>query len=227
MKNHFLVLFICLFVCTAPFSWAADPAPLAPQHVATLKAARNAHQLILVGGQGGTDALLAFYEKRGSAWELVFSTYAYLGTNGLGKQREGDGKTPVGVYPITMAFGLAPDPGCALGYTLLDETHYWVSDSNSPFYNRLVSTRETDNFSKEKSEHLTEYVRAYPYALSIGYNAQGKPGLGSATFLHCASDYPATGGGVAIPEDCMRRLLRAIRPGCKIVIASQKNLPSY
>ncbi|MBQ9406844.1 MAG: L,D-transpeptidase family protein [Desulfovibrio sp.] len=224
MKNLCIALgvFFCLLLCDG-----LTAAALTPQQVTGIKAARNASQLIVVLAREGTEARLAFYEKQGQAWREVFQADAYVGRNGLGKEKDGDGKTPVGVFPITLAFGLAPDPGCALGYTKIDESHYWVGDSRSPLYNRLVSTRKTGGFSREDSEHLAEYVRAYQYVLNIGYNAAGKPGLGSAIFLHCAAGYPSTGGGVAIAEEYMLRLMRAIRPGCKIVIASQENLGKY
>ena len=38
-------------------------------------------------------------------WEKLLSTKAYVGQNGINKVRQGDMKTPAGIYNITMAFG--------------------------------------------------------------------------------------------------------------------------
>ena len=227
MKNIFVTLFFIISCCIVLPASAAVPVPLVPQKVARLKAAQGVRQLILVGGTTDTDALLTFYEKSGSSWKEIFTTHAYIGKNGLGKKKDGDGKTPVGVFRLTKAFGIAPNPGCALDYTQVDETHYWVGDSLSPFYNKLVSTRDVVEFDKLKSEHIAEYVRAYQYGFNISYNEAGRPGLGSAIFLHCASGIPYTGGGVAVPEDFMLRLLHVIQPGCRIVIARIQDLSRF
>ena len=227
MKNFIAALVVAGIVCCAWPAPASGPAPLTPQEVSRLDAAKNVNQLILVGATGGSDALFTFYEKRGELWQEVFTSRAYIGKNGLGKEKEGDAKSPVGLFHFTKAFGIAPDPGCALGYTQVDDTHYWVGDGKSPLYNQFVSTRDNAAFDKSESEHIVEYNKAYQYCLNISYNQEGRPGLGSAIFLHCYSDNPYTGGCVAIPEDDMRRLLRALRPGCRIVIAGLKDLAGF
>ncbi|MBQ9453858.1 MAG: L,D-transpeptidase family protein [Desulfovibrio sp.] len=227
LKSFYALLLIVMTCCISLPASASGPVSLPPQEVAKLKAARGANQLILVGNTVNTDAVLTFYEKRGTSWKKVFTTHAYIGKKGLGKSKENDGKTPVGVFRFTKAFGLAPDPGCALGYTQVNESHYWVGDSQSPFYNKLVSTRNGVKFDKSKSEHIAEYFMAYQYVLNIGYNEGGKPGLGSAIFLHCATGIPFTGGGVAIPEEYMLRLMQTIQPRCKIVIAKLQDLSKF
>ncbi|MBO5490963.1 MAG: L,D-transpeptidase family protein [Desulfovibrio sp.] len=225
MKKYAVVLLVAVLgYCV----WlACRPTPLTPQQVSRLDAAHNVDQLILVGAVGGSDALLTFYEKRGPLWQEVFTSRAYIGRNGLGKEREGDARTPVGVFHFTKAFGIAPDPGCALHYTQVNDAHYWVGDNASPLYNRFADTRDGAVFDRKESEHLIEYTKPYQYCLNISYNEDGKPGLGSAIFLHCYSARAYTGGCVAIPEDDMRRLLRALRPGCRIVIAELKDLNKF
>ena len=225
MKKFVVVL---LAVILGYCAWLAyRPAPLTPQQVARLGVAHNVEQLILVGATGGSDALFAMYEKRGGLWWETYATHAYIGRNGLGKEREGDGKTPIGVFHFTKAFGIAPDPGCALGYTQVDDTHYWVGDEMSPLYNQFASTRDGASFGKAESEHIIDYATPYQYCLNISYNEGGTPGLGSAIFLHCYSSRTHTGGCVAIPEDGMRRVLRALKPGCRIVIAGMEDFGKF
>ena len=203
------------------------PVPLTPQQVSQLNVANNAGQLILVGATGGSDALFSLYEKKDKLWQEVFTVKAYIGKNGLGKEREGDSRSPVGIFHFTKAFGIAPDPGCKMPYTQVDDTHYWVGDGASPLYNQFTSTKDGAVFDTKESEHIIEYTKPYQYCLNISYNEEGKPGLGSAIFLHCYSNNTYTGGCVAIPEDNMRQLMRRIQPGCKIIIAELKKLGNY
>lgn len=225
LKNLSLLLLLLLAVsCTKPIEEPAvnEPAPLlSGQEVAKLEVAQGADQLVIVGATTESNAHLFFFEKNNGVWEEIFTTDAYIGQNGLGKTKEGDGKTPVGTYHFTKAFGIAPDPGCALGYTQVDKTHYWVDDSSSRYYNQLVSTKEKKKkFNKKKSEHLIEFEKPYQYCLNISYNEEGKAKLGSAIFLHCFSDNPYTAGGIEISEPHMQQVLTKVKPGCKVFITT-------
>lgn len=162
---------------------------------------------------------VSFYEReRAGDWALVFRTQGFAGKNGFGKEREGDGKTPTGLLRFGRAFGIMEDPGTELSYTKVDDTHYWVSDPDSFYYNQLISTRVTaEGFEREKSEHLTDYQDLYRYGLEIQYNPGCIKGKGSAIFLHCSKG-KHTGGCVAIPEKYMVILLRRLREGAKIFI---------
>ncbi len=225
MKKVLVIVILAIAGCLLWLAFKAGP--LTPQEVARLAAAQKTDQIVLVGSTGGSDALLTFYEKHAEGWQEVFTRKAFLGKNGLGKKREGDAKTPVGLFHFTKAFGIAPDPGCPMGYVQVDDTHYWVGDGKSALYNQFVSTRDNDGFNKAESEHIIEYAKPYVYCLNISYNEQGTPGLGSAIFLHCYSQNKYTGGCVAIPEEDMRLLLRKVKADCVIVIAKIEDLKNY
>ena len=199
-----------------------------PEWVSSLKAAENASQLAIVSRTNGSNALFSFHEKDDTGtWREIVSCPAYIGKKGLGKTREGDMKTPVGVYTFTMAFGILEDPGCPMGYTKVDESHYWVGDSNSDRYNQFVSTRDYDSFNRKQSEHIIDYDLAYKYCLNISWNDNGTPNKGSAIFLHCQTKNKYTGGCVAIPEKDMRKVIQHVNHGCVVVIDSVKNIRSY
>ncbi|MBQ7168658.1 MAG: L,D-transpeptidase family protein [Synergistaceae bacterium] len=199
-----------------------------PGWVAGLKAAENTTQLAIVSGTHGSSARFSFHEKDSSGtWREIVSCPAYIGKKGWGKSREGDMKSPAGVYTFTEAFGILPDPGCEMGYLQVDGSHYWVGDSNSGRYNTMVSTREYDSFSRKDSEHITDYETAYKYCLNISYNESGTPGRGSAIFLHCQTKNHFTAGCVAIPEDDMREVLRHVKQGCVVVMDSHKKITKY
>ena len=157
------------------------------------------------------------------SWKMIMSTPGFIGKEGLGKTKEGDGMTPVGTFHFNKAFGIADDPGCAMDYTKADDDTYWSGDSDL-MYNQMVSIKDYPDLKKDDSEHIFDYQYEYQYCLNISYNEDGTPGKGSAIFLHCFGDRkPRTGGCVAIPEEQMYFVMRHVNPGCVVVIDSMEN----
>lgn len=164
-----------------------------------------------------------------SAWKQVFNTNATLGREGIGKEVEGDGKTPRGIYTLDQAFGTEPDPGnFNVPYLQVHSGHYWVGDSQSPYYNQMVDINETgDVFNKEESEHLSTIAGiGYHYCMSVGYNKECTPYKGSAIFLHCIEG-PMTAGCIAIPKEDMEVLLQKIQLPAYILIDDGEKLANY
>ncbi len=131
----------------------------------------------------------------------------WIGRGGLGKECEGDGRTPVGNFQIPYAFGLRENPGTELPYVRVTKDHYFVDDPASRYYNQLVRASRVDRDWKS-AEHLSEMGAAYAYAMVLDYNRERIPGLGSGIFLHCHEGHP-TAGCVAVEEGAMVRILRA------------------
>lgn len=224
-KNFFLALALILALALPAGAAKSDKSP---EWVSELNAAQDAEQLVIVSGTQGSNANFSLHEKDSEGqWHKIISCRAYIGKNGWGKTREGDAKSPQGVFHFTKAFGINDDPGCSLGYTKVDDSHYWNGDSNSSRYNQFVSTREYTNFNVKDSEHIIDYAQAYKYCLNISYNEEGKPGLGSAIFLHCYTKNKFTGGCVAIPEKIMVEVLKRVKKDCVVVMDSSHNIKNY
>ena len=224
----FIMLKIFIAFMLFSISSASAEASNSPEWVSGLNAAQNAEQIAIVSGTNGTNARFSFHKKdETGTWQQIVSCPAYIGRNGWGKTREGDGKTPTGIYTFTMAFGIKADPGCPMGYTQADDSHYWVGDSASDMYNRFVSVNDYGGFSRKDSEHIIDYTTAYKYCLNISYNENGTPGKGSAIFLHCQTKNHYTAGCVAIPENAMREVLRNVREGCVVIMDTGKNIRGY
>ena len=195
-----------------------------PEWVTKLDAAKNAKQLFVVAGYERSTAWISMHEKDADgSWKMIMSTPGFIGKEGLGKTKEGDGMTPVGTFKFNKAFGIADDPGCAMDYTKADDNTYWSGDSDL-MYNQMVSIKDYPDLKKDDSEHIFDYQYEYQYCLNISYNEDGTPGKGSAIFLHCFGDRkPRTGGCVAIPEEQMYFVMRHVNPGCVVVIDSMEN----
>ncbi|MDC2959910.1 L,D-transpeptidase family protein [Streptomyces gilvifuscus] len=77
-------------------------------------------QVVAVYGEGrdSPDSKVVLYTKRGSAWEETRSWPAHNGKKGwTADHHEGDRRSPVGVFTLTDAGGVLPDPGARLPYT--------------------------------------------------------------------------------------------------------------
>lgn len=225
------MLFSMAFAETAKISTPRErlnlPAEPSPDWVVKKAETADSDQLFIVAVYEGSTAWISLHEKNANGeWEMIMSTPGFIGKNGLGKTKEGDGMTPVGTFTFNRAFGIAPDPGCAIPYVQADENTYWSGDVGEGMrYNELVSLQDYPELNKADSEHILDYTYQYQYCLNISYNAEGTPGLGSAIFLHCLGDRkPYTGGCVAIPMEQMFFVMQHVSPNCTVLIDTLENL---
>lgn len=201
--------------------------PASPDWVQKLPQAQEAEQLFVVAATDLNTAQVSLHQRDGAGtWRELLHTTGWIGKNGLGKEREGDGKTPVGTFRFNRAFGIAEDPGCAaFEYVQVNGNHYWSGDQREGMhYNELVDLRELPDLDTAVSEHIEDFWDQYQYCLNISWNEDGTPGKGSAIFLHCKGGSPYTGGCVALEREQMEQVLRQVSPACVVVIDSLENL---
>jgi len=207
-----------------------DGNPLSEMIVATydadkLRVGENTEVLLVVQSNGekanSTGILFAYTRSKGpdgsySLWQdKLIGIPVKLGRGGMGKSKEGDGKTPIGLFNMNTPFGIcAKKEGFPDNYLQVTDTMYWDGDVKSPTYNKLVDRNTNTNFNKKASEHLIDIMPDYNYALNIGYNPECKSGEGSALFLHClGAEKGNTGGCVAIKEEYMIEILKLYKEG--------------
>lgn len=148
-------------------------------------------------------------------WQVTFDTIdCSLGKKGFaenGNKIEGDGKTPSGKFPIGSAFGYKNDLKAKIDFMVLKSNHYWISDSNSELYNKMVDFVPPNGIYAEKmkrKDHL------YKYGIVIEYNTQViKKGKGSAIFIHVERKKGSpTAGCLASSEKNIKNLIQWINP---------------
>lgn len=180
--------------------------------------------VVRADSESSSYATVSYYENAG-AWKEVFSVRGVLGKSGVvspEEKREGDKKTPAGVYSFNKSFGIKEDPGSVMEYHRVQKGDVWVDDSSSSQYNRMVNAGETVK-DWNSAENLITMGPWYNYCLSLSYNEEQTPGKGSAIFLHCMKEGDwGTSGCVGIPEENMKLLLQSVDTHGKIVIVSEK-----
>ncbi|WP_163655482.1 toxin Cry1Ac domain D-VI-related protein [Listeria sp. PSOL-1] len=189
--------------------------------VAKMNLASRTSQIITVVASGST-ANVKFWQKSGSNWHQVFSTYGQVGSQGVGAADEYHSRTPRGAYSLGFAFGTS-NPGTSLSFRHITNRSYWISNVKDPQYN----TWQERHSSNKADEHMASYPTQYKYGVVINYNTTRVKGRGSGFFLHC-SNGAATAGCVAIPTSNMRQVLQQLHPGAFIVnVTSERELLNY
>lgn len=106
-----------------------------------------------------------------------------VGANGLSKdKKEGDRKSPAGIFALGSGFGASPPPSSLWPYARARAEHVCVDDPGSPAYG-LISP--VDRFPPKATWSSAESLRIYPRAIVVEYNRSPPvAGRGSCIFLH-------------------------------------------
>jgi len=202
---------------TATATKAPVPAPKPPPAtLCRVPAGVTAEQVVLVDS-AGAGATVRACRRTAGAYRTELGPYdGHVGRNGVSAaKREGDLRTPAGVFPLRGGFGAYANPGLRLGSWLqVDAQDVWVDDSASSLYNTHQRTPVNGRWAS--AEKLLNQP-AYNYAQVIGYNEARTPGRGSAIFLHVDKG-AGTAGCVSLPTGPLLAVLRWERAGAVIAI---------
>jgi L,D-peptidoglycan transpeptidase YkuD (ErfK/YbiS/YcfS/YnhG family) len=179
-----------------------------------------------------TTGKLRTFEREGDAWQEVGSARAVtIGRKGSAwgiglhppqekgpRKREGDGRSPAGVFSIGAAFGYPLTVDTGLEYQAMSESHWCVDVSGSPNYNRIVDANEVGaDAVKGSTEPMRRDLHAdgdqrYRLGFVVEHNLAGAPEQGSCIFAHVwKSPTDATAGCTAMSDEDMQALLQWLR----------------
>lgn len=168
----------------------------------------------LYKGRGRLDV----FHRCGRGYVRLFSAPCAMGRGVTQNKREGDLNTPLGVFKFLCAFGTDKNPGAKIKYFKLSDTMYWVDDTESKYYNRLVDLSAAERDFKS-AEHMTAYPGLYDYGLATSFNKDCIPGRGSAIFMHCIEDLRRpTHGCIAVKKPIMREIIKAVTANSVIAV---------
>jgi L,D-peptidoglycan transpeptidase YkuD (ErfK/YbiS/YcfS/YnhG family) len=188
--------------------------------------------LVVTPGWDANRGTLRRFERNGAGWrEVGTATAVTIGRTGaawgLGlspaqadgpQKREGDGRSPAGVFAIGEAFGYPGSFDTGLDYHAMRDSHWCVDVNGSPLYNRIVDANEVGAEAvKGSSEPMRRDLHAdgdqrYRLGFVIEHNAGGADMGGSCIFGHIwKSPEDSTTGCTAMSDADMQLLLRWLR----------------
>jgi L,D-peptidoglycan transpeptidase YkuD (ErfK/YbiS/YcfS/YnhG family) len=168
-----------------------------------------------------TRTTLYAMEKRENNWQMAFGHLdAVIGKNGFapaGEKREGDGKTPSGIYPLKMTFGYDANTRTKMAYRQALAGDIWVDDPQADDYNQWTKIEETKAASYEMMKREDDQ---YKYGIIIEYNTDPViKGNGSAIFLHIwKGEGIPTAGCVAVSEEDIIKIFSWLDPAASPLI---------
>ena len=186
-------------------------------------------QLIFATNRDSSSALVTIHalERGNSVWHFVSPSFTgsigKMGFAAIDSKREGDGKSPSGIFPLGIAFGYDPSVATKMPYRQATDDDFWVDDVNSEDYNKWVRGKP-NAASWEKMKRDDDQ---YKYGVVIEYNMHPiVKGNGSAIFLHVWKDGGATLGCVSMPEEMVLEILGWLDPVKKplIVMGTESEL---
>ena len=167
-------------------------------------------------------------QKAGSDWKAVGEQFqVVVGKKGIAWSRdsapenitvfkkEGDGRSPAGMFPLISAFGSDAKPDALrLPYTEIKDFTECIDDPNSTHYNKIVDRMQVGIFDWESSEKMIEIGSPYDLGIFVAYNTYPvKPGAGSCIFLHIWSDAATgTAGCTAMARPNLETIFEWIDP---------------
>ncbi len=185
----------------------------------------NCQQLLVVitDNWDNIGGKLYCFEKHGGKWVKQSSNQVVVGQKGLGvgagivnvdipgapRKREGDMKSPAGIFRIGTAFGYADKnevEWLKVPYVKASDTLICVDDGKSTSYNQLVNN-DPGKSDWHSFEHM--HIAAYKWGLFVNHNTNSAvPGMGSCIFLHIwKNKKEGTAGCTAMKEKNILKLL--------------------
>lgn len=168
---------------------------------------KNTSQIILVLTQNDTSFKGTLYRFNGnnqtSNWEKTENPIdVVIGRKGLAwglglhnqtndllpQKKEGDGKSPAGIFKLEQIFGFPPKNeigNLKLPYIHVTELMECIDDVNSKYYNQIIQRDHADNVDWHSSEKMLDIGPIYKYGVVVSHN--NHPiinGEGSCIFLH-------------------------------------------
>jgi len=221
---YFTVLLMLLSLTSCIFAPVASKFDMKTFLAAHENKINKSTQIVLVIDNSSlfsTERKIYALEKKGNDWKIAFEPFdAVIGKNGFalsGEKREGDGKTPSGIFALRMTFGYDESIKTKMPYrqALVDDV--WVDDTNADDYNRWVKKQETRAASYER---MRRDDNLYKYGIVIEYNTNPViKGYGSAIFFHIWREKNITTKGcIAVSEQDSVKILGWLDPKALPVI---------
>jgi D-alanyl-D-alanine dipeptidase len=159
--------------------------------------------------------------KAGTGWGIGIdpasrskSASLHSGPNREGPiKKEGDLKSPAGVFPFRIVYGYAADAPkpWRMPYEASHDLEC-VDDPASDHYTKIVDRKQVAS-DWQSAEQMRREDAIYEWVLDVAHNPDAKPGAGSCIFLHVWSGpESSTAGCTAMDKAALEALLAKLDP---------------
>lgn len=191
-------------------------------------------QILLVWNinPASVDVRISLWERKNCGWQSPFAPLdGVIGRKGFappGEKREGDGRTPAGIFPLGTVFGYEPSFPTRMPYRQATGDDLWIDDVRAADYNRWVKRGITQATSFEIMRRDDDL---YKYGIVVEYNTHPVvKGYGSAIFFHLwrGKEIP-TAGCIALSADDLIRIMKWLDPARKplVVMGPQATIGGF
>lgn len=219
-KNPRIYFSIAIFLFGSVIAIAAEssPVPLSSRQLL----------LVITPSDSSSSGQLYRFERSNSTsnWRIVSRAIPVrVGRNGLGwgtgqtssvpknfpLKKEGDGKSPAGIFELGTVFGFAPAEkmnGLKMPYLQITGGMECIDDVRSKYYNRIIDWQQVEKPDWQSSEKMRKIVPEYELGVIVNYNTDTpEAGKGSCIFLHIrGGPEEPTSGCTAMSTDVMKEL---------------------
>ncbi len=154
--------------------------------------------------------------KKGMAWGPGIPEMNRLNPKEGPIKKEGDLKSPAGLFRLETAFGYASKEETKWiksPYLSIKNYTQCIEDIQSDYYNQIVADT-VNNSDWNSTDKMLRKDDLYEWGMVIAYNTDSRtPGLGSCIFLHVGNPKGrGTAGCTAMEKNQIRKLLTWIDP---------------
>jgi L,D-peptidoglycan transpeptidase YkuD (ErfK/YbiS/YcfS/YnhG family) len=174
-----------------------------------------------------THARMTLWQRTLSGWEPVGDQWpAVIGKAGSGwgigiappgregpTKKEGDLKSPAGVFAFRTAYGYAEDApkGWRMPYEQSTDLEC-IDDAASEHYTKIVDRKQVAS-DWQSAEQMRRDDALYEWVLDVAHNPDAKPGAGSCIFLHVwGGPESSTAGCTAMDKSKLEGLMSKLDP---------------
>jgi L,D-peptidoglycan transpeptidase YkuD (ErfK/YbiS/YcfS/YnhG family) len=195
---------------------------------------------VVTGGWDDSSGTLRRYRRDGTSFVDDGAPIAImLGRSGLGwgrglhgdgavdgvagpEKREGDGRSPAGVFLLDHALGYAPSApsGTRIRYQAMTPTLQCIEDVESSYYNRIVD-RALVTPDWDSTDRLMRSDGLYEFLVYVAQNTEPAPvpGRGSCILLHVwSSPTTPTAGCTSMERDRLEEVVQSLAPDTNLLV---------
>jgi zinc D-Ala-D-Ala dipeptidase len=223
-----LVIIVALVACSD--RKAPSPPPTAATNAVVKKQLvipSTSKQLIIavIDDWSSTHARVSLWQRKGT-WQKLDEWPATIGRRGAAWgiglhpareapiKKEGDGKSPAGVFTLRKVYGYAADapPSWRMPYESAVDLEC-INDPSSDHYTQIVDRKQVPS-DWQSAELMRRDDKLYTWVVDIAHNPEAKRSAGSCIFLHVwGGPESATDGCTAMEKKKLEAMLDKLDPG--------------